>query len=208
MIQAATKRAVIYARVSTSEQDTARQERDLKAFAERAGYDVQNVFVETASGAKNDRKERAKVMKLAQSREIDAVLVTELSRWGRSTSDLLDTLNTLASFGVSVHAQTGMTFDLQSAQGKLMLGVMASLAEFERDLLKERVKSGLEASKAKGVKLGRQVGDNPSDKYAARVIELINAGRSYRWIEKDLQISKTTVMAIAKRNADKIKKAS
>ena len=69
MIQAAvaTKRAVVYARVSTSEQDTTRQERDLKAFAERAGYDVVKVFVETASGAKNDRKERAKVMKLAQS---------------------------------------------------------------------------------------------------------------------------------------------
>jgi putative DNA-invertase from lambdoid prophage Rac len=67
MVQAAiaTKRAVVYARVSTAEQDTARQERGLKAFAERAGYDVQNVFVETASGAKNDRKERAKVMKLA-----------------------------------------------------------------------------------------------------------------------------------------------
>ena len=133
-------------------------------------------------------------------REIDAVLVTELSRWGRSTVDLLDTLNTLASFGVSVIAQTGMTFDLQSAQGKLMLGVMASLAEFERDLLKERVKSGLAAAKAKGVKLGRQVGQNPSDKYAAKVIEHIEAGRSYRWIEHEMQISKTTVMRVAKRH--------
>ena len=82
-----------------------------------------------------------------------------------------------------------------------MLGVMASLAEFERDLLRERVKSGLSAAKAKGVKLGRQVGQNPSDKYAARVIEMIDAGRSYRWISHELQISKTTVMAIAKRRA-------
>ena len=113
----ATKRAVIYARVSTSEQSTDRQERDLRAFAERAGYDVTQVFVETASGAKNDRKERAKVLKLAQSREIDAILVTELSRWGRSTSDLLETLNRLASFNVSVIAQTGMQFDLRPHKG-------------------------------------------------------------------------------------------
>ncbi|HEY9684086.1 MAG TPA: recombinase family protein [Oculatellaceae cyanobacterium] len=203
MVQTAitAKTAVIYCRVSTEDQSCERQERDLKVFAERAGYDVKAIYKETASGAKNDRKQRAEVMKLAQARQIDAVLVTELSRWGRSTTDLLETLNRLASFNVSVIAQTGMTFDLSSAQGKLMLGIMASLAEFERDLLRERVKSGLNAAKAKGVKLGRQEGQNPSDKYTARVIDLINAGRSYRWIAHELQISKTTVTAIAKRRA-------
>jgi putative DNA-invertase from lambdoid prophage Rac len=65
------------------------------------------VFKETASGAKNDRVERRKVMGLAQAREIDAILVTELSRWGRSTQDLIQTLDDLRSWKVSVLAQTG-----------------------------------------------------------------------------------------------------
>ena len=207
MVQSEVKRAAIYCRVSTDDQNCGRQERDLRAFADRAGYEVSHVVVETASGAKNDRKERAKVLKLAQRRDIDVVLVTELSRWGRSTTDLLETLNRLASFNVSVIAQTGMTFDLSSAQGKLMLGVMASLAEFERDLLRERVKSGLSAAKAKGVKLGRQVGQNPSDKYSTAVLKHLSQGRSYRWISHEMQISKTTVAAIAHRSKGTIARA-
>jgi DNA invertase Pin-like site-specific DNA recombinase len=83
------QRAALYCRVSTADQSCARQERDLAAFAARAGYDLVGVFKETGSGAKLDRAERRKVMALAQRREIDAVLVTELSRWGRSTLDLL-----------------------------------------------------------------------------------------------------------------------
>jgi Resolvase, N terminal domain len=74
--------AALYCRVSTADQSCARQERDLTAFAARAGYKVSGVFKETGSGAKLDRAERKKVIALAQRREIDAVLVTELSRWG------------------------------------------------------------------------------------------------------------------------------
>jgi putative DNA-invertase from lambdoid prophage Rac len=83
------QRAALYCRVSTADQSCARQERDLKAFAARAGYEVVGVFKETASGAKLDRAERRKVMALVQARQIDVVLVTELSRWGRSTLDLV-----------------------------------------------------------------------------------------------------------------------
>ena len=74
----------IYCRVSTDDQTCDRQERDLRAFAKRAGLKVVAVFKETASGAKNDRAERNKVMALARAHKIDAILVTELSRWGRS----------------------------------------------------------------------------------------------------------------------------
>jgi putative DNA-invertase from lambdoid prophage Rac len=88
------QRAAIYCRVSTADQSCARQERDLAAFAARAGYDV-GIFKETGSGAKTDRVERKKVMTLAQARQIDVVLVAELSRWGRSTLDLLHTLTEL-----------------------------------------------------------------------------------------------------------------
>jgi putative DNA-invertase from lambdoid prophage Rac len=105
----------IYCRVSTDDQSCERQERDLRAFARRAGHRVVGVFKETASGARNDRAERQKVMALAQAREIDAILVTELSRWGRSTQDLVQTLDDLHSWKVSVLAQTGLSFDLSTA---------------------------------------------------------------------------------------------
>ena len=88
--------------------------------------------MEKASGARNDRAERKKVMDLARAREIDAILVTELSRWGRSTQDLVQTLDDLHGWKVSVLAQTGLSFDLGTASGKLMRTIMAGLAEFER----------------------------------------------------------------------------
>lgn len=86
------QRAVIYCRVSTVDQSCLRQKDELKRFAERAGYEVSGIFMETGSGVRVDRAERRKVMALAQAREIDAILVTELSRWGRSTIDLISTL--------------------------------------------------------------------------------------------------------------------
>ena len=135
-----------------------RQERDLRAFAKRAGHKIVGVFKETASGARNDRVERNKVMALARNHEIDAILVTELSRWGRSTQDLVQTLDDLHSWKVSVLAQHGLTFDLSTSSGKLMRTIMVGLAEFERDLIRERVKSGLAAARARGVSLGRQHG--------------------------------------------------
>ena len=91
-------------------------------------------------------------MALAQTRKIDAILVTELSRWGRSTQDLVQTLM-MHSWKVSVLAQAGLSFDLSTAGGKLMRTIMAGLAEFERDLIRERVKSGLAAARARGVGL-------------------------------------------------------
>jgi DNA invertase Pin-like site-specific DNA recombinase len=78
----------IYCRVSTDDQCCERQERDLKTFPRRSDHKIVAVFKETAFGADDDRPERKKVMALARAREIEAILVTELSRWGRSTQDL------------------------------------------------------------------------------------------------------------------------
>ncbi|WP_142675340.1 recombinase family protein, partial [Klebsiella pneumoniae] len=113
-------RAAIYCRVSTADQSCERQEFDLRAFAGRAGYDVVGIFKETGSGTKLDRAERKKVLALAQSRQIDAILVTELSRWGRSTLDLLNTLRELENWKVSVIAMNGMAFDLSSPYGRML----------------------------------------------------------------------------------------
>jgi DNA invertase Pin-like site-specific DNA recombinase len=132
------QRAALYCRVSTTDQSCARQARDLTEFAKRAGYEVVGAFTETGSGAKLDRAERQKVMALAQRREIDAVLVTELSRWGRSTLDLLHTLQELESRRVSVIAVNGLAFDLSTPHRRMMATVIAGIAEFERELIQER----------------------------------------------------------------------
>ncbi|WP_310622409.1 recombinase family protein [Flexibacterium corallicola] len=195
------QQAVIYCRVSTADQSCERQEQDLLAFAYRAGYEIVGIFKETESGAKVDRSERKKVMALAQARQVDAVLVTELSRWGRSTTDLLSTLGELNSRKVSVVALNGMTFDLSTPHGRMMATFLSGIAEFERDLISERVKSGLAAAKARGKKLGRQPGQRPkSDRLAPKVLEFVSAGRSYRWIARELGISKNTVMDVVKRH--------
>ena len=190
-----------YCRVSTADQSCDRQERDLRAFAKRAGFEIVAVFKETASGAKNDRAERNKVMALARARKIDAILVTELSRWGRSTQDLVQTLDDLHGWKVSVLAQTGLSYDLGTASGKLMRTIMAGLADFERDLIRERVKSGLQAAKARGVVLGRKEGQRPSDKKAKKVLDLHRDGLSYRLIGRNVGLSKNTVMEIVRRDA-------
>jgi Resolvase, N terminal domain len=82
-----------------------------------------------------------------------------------------------------------------------MRTIMAGLVEFERDLIRDRVKSGLAAAKAKGVKLGRQVGQRPSDKKAKRVLGMHADGLSYRLIARNVGLSKNTVMGIVRRNA-------
>ena len=197
------QRAAIYARVSTSDQSCERQVAELTAFAERGGYDVVGTFKETASGIKANRAERSKIIALAQARKIDVVLVSELSRWGRSTQDLLDTLNRMAGWKVSVVAMSGMTFELGTPHGRMMATMLAGIAQFERDLLSERVKSGLAAARARGKKLGRQPGQRPkSDRLAPKVIELVAEGRSYRWIARELGISKNTVGEIVKRHRE------
>ena len=96
---------------------------------------------------------------------------------------------------------SGMTFELDTPHGRMMATMLAGIAQFERDLLSERVKSGLAAARARGKRLGRQPGQRPkSDRLAPKVLHAVGDGRSYRWIARDLGISKNTVADIVKRH--------
>lgn len=191
----------IYCRVSTTDQSCERQERDLLEYAAQSGYQVIEVWKETVSGTEDHHKQRSIVMALAQSHSIDAILVTEMTRWGRSTIDLIETLQELQSWDVSLIAQTGLQFDLNTPQGRLIAHLMASLAEFERDLVRERVRSGIAAAKARGIKFGRQPGQRvKADKLGPKVLQMVGDGYSYRKIAEKLNLSKTTVNDIVKRH--------
>lgn len=109
----------------------------MTAFAARAGYEVVGIYKETASGVRIDRTERRKVPALTQRCEIDAVLVTELSRWGRSTTDLLATLKELEAWRVSLIALNGMAFDLTTPHGRMMATLLAGIAEFGREFVNQ-----------------------------------------------------------------------
>lgn len=194
------QKIAIYCRVSTTDQSCERQERDLLEYAAISNFEVIGVWKETASGSKNNRVERSRVMALAQNHSINAILVTEMTRWGRSTIDLIETLQSLQNWGVSLIAQTGLQFDLNTAQGRLIAHLMASIAEFERDLVRERVRSGVAAAKVRGQKFGRQPGQRvKADKLGPKVLQMVSDGYSYRKIAASLNLSKTTVNDIVKR---------
>jgi hypothetical protein len=99
---------------------------------------------------------------------------------------------------VSVLAQTGLSFDLSTVSGKLMRTIMAGPAEFERDLIRDRAKSGLAAARAMGVNLGRPPGQRPLDKKAKRVLGIHADELSYRLIARNVGMSKNTVMDIVR----------
>ncbi|WP_417255209.1 recombinase family protein [Celeribacter sp.] len=99
-----------------------------------------------------------------------------------------------------LESMSGMTFEVETPHGRMMATMLAGIAQFERDLLSERVKSGLAAARARGKKLGRQPGQRPkSNKLAPKVVQAVADGRSYRWIARDLGISKNTMIDIMKR---------
>jgi DNA invertase Pin-like site-specific DNA recombinase len=136
-----------YARVSTDGQTVAAQVAELRA----AG--AAKVFHEKASGAKSDRAELAKVLRVLKAG--DVFMVTRLDRLARSTRDLLNTLHALGERGVGFKSLVDSWADTTSAHGRLMLTLLAGIAEFERELIRARTGEGRKRAQARGVKFGR-----------------------------------------------------
>lgn len=185
-------RAGLYARVSTNDQQTVPlQVRALREYAVKRGWTVVLQMKEVGSGA-SQRQLREQMLEAARRREIDVVLVWRLDRWGRSVADLLATLQELEHLGVGFISLTE-ALDLTTPAGRAMAGLLAVFAEFEREILRERVRAGLANARRNGKKLGRPV---TAGLHAAEVRKLHRAGVSKSEIARHLKIGRTSVRRI------------
>lgn len=149
-------RVGLYARVSTLNGHHPEMQLDeLREYASRRGWQIAGEFVdEGVSGAKESRPALNRLLADARQRKLDAVLVWKLDRFGRSLKHLVNTLADLEALGVAF-VSVRDNIDLTTPAGRLMLHLVAAMAEFERALIQERVRAGLQNAKRKGKKLGR-----------------------------------------------------
>jgi DNA invertase Pin-like site-specific DNA recombinase len=183
------KRAAIYARISTSDQKSLGNQLDqMKSYIKSRNWLHVKQVEEIASGAKT-RPKRQELLKMARRREIDVIVVWKLDRWGRSVSDVTATLNELQELGVGFVSITE-ALDFTTAMGRAMAGLLSVFSEFERDLLRERVKWGLENARKKGVRIGR-----PGYSLSVRnkILKLHKDGVSQAEIERRTGISRRSV---------------
>jgi len=188
-------RAGLYARVSTLDQQTLpMQNRAMRDYAARRGWTVAMQVKEVGSGA-SQRQMREKLIEAARRREIDVVLVWRLDRWGRSVTDLLATLQELEHLGVGFVSLTE-ALDLTTPAGRAMAGLLAVFAEFEREILRERVRAGLAHARANGKRLGRPL---TASLQTDQVRKLRRSGLSKSAIARQLNIGRTSVRRILDR---------
>jgi DNA invertase Pin-like site-specific DNA recombinase len=179
------KQAAIYARVSTRDQQPNTQLRELKAYAKRRGFSVYRELVDVASGANPDRPKLAQLLDLARKRKVDVVLVWKFDRFARSTKQLITALEEFRELGVDFISYTE-NIDTSTPAGKVLFTVISAFAEFERDLIRERVRAGLDRARAEGTRLGRP----PLDaEIVRRIRKMRRSGASVRQISKETGLS-------------------
>jgi putative DNA-invertase from lambdoid prophage Rac len=188
-------RVGLYARVSTHDQKTLPlQIRAMREYAAKRGWVIEVQIKEVGSGAV-ERELREKLMTSARRREIDVVLVWRLDHWGRSLADLVVTLKELAELGVGFVSLTE-ALDLTTPTGRAMAGLLSVFAEFEREILRERIRAGIVEARRNGTKLGRPL---TAAKKASQICKLHRAGVSKAEIARRLDIGRTSVRRILAR---------
>jgi len=184
-------KAVLYARVSTQDQNCEMQVRELHEYASRRGWQVSDEYVDTGwSGAKASRPELDRLMRDAALRRFDGVLVWKLDRFGRSVRNCLDGIEALRAHGIRFLAVSqSIDTDESNPTSRLLLHILASVAEFEREMIRERVSAGVRNAKRNGKQLGRKRVVFNRDK--AHQMQL--AGASVREIASAMQVGKGTI---------------
>ncbi len=170
------------------------QNRAMREYAARRGWTIAMQVKEVGSGA-SQRQMREKLIEAARRRDIDVVLVWRLDRWGRSVTDLLATLQELEHLGVGFVSLTE-ALDLTTPAGRAMAAMLAVFAEFEREVLRERVRAGLAHARQNGKTLGRPL---TAGLKADRIHKLHRSGISKSQIARQLNIGRTSVRRILNR---------
>jgi len=196
------KRVAIYARVSTTDQTTDNQLRELRAVAERAGWQIVAEFVDHGiSGAKgrDKRPQFDAMLKAATRREFDLLATWSIDRLGRSLQHLIGALNELHAVGVDLYMHQ-QQLDTTTPAGRVIFSVMGAFAEFERNIIVERVRAGMARAKAQGKRLGRRPLD--PDKRRA-VLASLSAGRGVRETARAIKVSPAMVSKLLKQETAK-----
>ncbi len=182
-------RAGLYARVSTHDQQTLPLQREATHnYVTSRGWTVVADVEDVGSGVA-ERPHREVLLQAARRRELDAIVVWRLDRWGRSLVDLTSTLTELSALGVGFVSLTE-AIDLTTPTGRALAGMLAVFAEFEREILRERVKAGIAQARQRGTRHGRP----PTVVHHAEAVqELFAKGRSKSAIARQLDISRTSV---------------
>jgi DNA invertase Pin-like site-specific DNA recombinase len=195
MKNAQTKRAALYARVSTDGQTTDNQIRELRQVAERNGWEIVNEYVDQGiSGAKGREQRPAfdALWKGAVRREFDVVMVWAVDRLGRSLTHLVNFLSELHAKKIDLFIfQQGV--DTTTPAGKALFGMMGVFAEFERSMIQERVKAGIKRVRNKGQRWGRRTLEETDPAICKRIITLRDQGLGMVAIGKSVGISSRTV---------------
>jgi DNA invertase Pin-like site-specific DNA recombinase len=181
-----------YMRVSTDKQSLDRQEEALKA----AG--CEKIFEEKITGTKKNRPQLDKL--LDQLREGDTVIITDLTRLSRSTKDLIDLVETFKENGVNLKSLKESWLDTTSPQGNLMFTMFSGLAQFERDLISERTKEGLEVAKKKGKQIGRTATSESKIDYAFYLMDKENM--NIKEAAEEIGVSRMTLHRHIKKRSE------
>lgn len=202
-------RAAIYARVSTADQTATLQVAELRQYCATRGWDVYGEYIDTISGTKSSRPGRDKLMKDVRARRVDAVLVWKLDRWGRSLADTVVTLQELTSAGVRFISTTqGLDTDNSNPIGRAMIGMLSVFAQFEKDMINERVNAGVKRYQAEHAagrarsKSGKNlpIGRPKSIFRVDDALRMRNEGLSWRKIAKELDVPEATVRSRCAEN--------
>jgi DNA invertase Pin-like site-specific DNA recombinase len=183
----------LYGRVSTTDkgQDPELQLKDLRTYANARGWKVFGEYVDKGeSGAKDRRPQLDRLMEDARKRRIDGILVWKLDRFGRSLKSLVTTLEELRALGIQFVSYTE-NLDFSTPAGRAMANLIGVFAEFERDLIRERVKAGIQNAKSKGIRVGRR--PLIDKRLLGTVRDMKGKGMSIRGISKELGLSKSLV---------------